>query len=54
MPKFYTLRLNTQLTLTDGHYLLAAALSPKNKDGKVDFTRKLMVFVKATIITVEP
>ena len=54
MPKFYVLRLITTLSLTDGHYMLAAAQSPKNKEGKVDSTRKLMVFVKAVIITTEP
>ena len=51
MPTFYTLRLNTAVTLADGQYLLAAAISPKNKDGFPDFTRKLMVFVKADVIT---
>lgn len=53
MPTFYTLRVNTAVTLTDGHYLLAAALSPKNKEGVPDFTRKLMVFVKADVITTQ-
>lgn len=51
MPTFYALRLNTALTLADGKTMLAAALSPKNQDGVPDFTRKLMVFVKADVIT---
>jgi Flp pilus assembly secretin CpaC len=51
MPKFYVLRLSTSVMLTDGHYMLAAALTPKNKEGAVDATRKLMVFVKADVIT---
>ncbi len=51
MPTFYALRINTSVTLTAGHYMLTAALSPKNKDGAPDFTRKLMVFVKADVIT---
>ena len=50
MPTFYALRVNTAVTLDDGKYLLAAALSPKNKEGSTDFTRKLMVFVKADVI----
>lgn len=50
MPTFYTLRLNTAVTLTEGHFMLAAALSPKSKEGIPDLTRKLMVFVKADVI----
>jgi hypothetical protein len=53
MPTFYALRVNTAAILRDGHYLLAAALSPKTKDGVPDFTRKLMVFVKADVITTQ-
>ena len=51
MPTFYTLRTNTAVTLSDVHFMLAAALSPKNKEGVPDFTSKLMVFVKADVIT---
>ena len=51
MPIIYTLRINTAVTLADGQYMLAAALSPKNKDGVPDYSRKLMVFVKADVIT---
>jgi hypothetical protein len=50
MPTFYTLRINSNITLTLGNYLLLAALSPKDKNGHPDFTRKLMVFVKADVI----
>lgn len=50
MPTFYALRLNTRITLTEGNYLLLGALSPKDKNGHPDFTRKLMVFVKADVI----
>ena len=50
MPTFYTLRLNTGVIISDGQIMLVAALSPKNKDGATDFTRKLMVFVKADVI----
>ena len=30
--------------------MLAAALSPKGKEGIPDFTRKLMLFVKADVV----
>lgn len=52
MPTFYALRFNTAVTLADGQSVLVAALSPKNQDGFPDFTRKLMVFVKADVITI--
>jgi len=52
MPTFYTVRINTSVSIGVGQYLMVAALSPKNKAGVTDFTRKLMVFVKADIITV--
>jgi len=51
MPAMYTVRVKTRATLADGKTMLVAALSPKNKDGVPDFTRKLMVFVKADVIT---
>ncbi len=52
MPTFYTVRLNASVTLGAGQYLMAAVMSPKNKDGATDFSRKLMIFVKADILTV--
>jgi hypothetical protein len=45
-------RINTGVVLGVGQYLLVAAVSPKNKDGTTDFSRKLMIFVKADILTV--
>lgn len=52
MPDFYTVRMNTSLTVVDGQPFLAAALSPKDDKGAPDPTRKLMVFVRADIVTV--
>lgn len=52
MPTFYALRINTAVTLADGTPMLVAALSPKDADGHPDFTRKLMVFVRADVLTV--
>ena len=48
----YTLKLNTGVTLAAGQYCLVAAVSPKSKEGFPDFTRKLMVFVKADVLTI--
>lgn len=51
MPTFYTLRLNTSVTLADGKPMFVAALTPKKQDGTPDPNRKLMVFVRADVIT---
>lgn len=51
MPKFYKVSVNTGVTLADGKPMLVAAVSPKDEKGLPDFTRKLMVFVKADVIT---
>lgn len=48
-PVFYSVRVTTSLTLIDGKPALAAVVSPKDDKGKVDFSRKLMVFVKAKV-----
>jgi len=53
MPKMYTLRLTTSLTLHSGKPAFVAALSPKDEHGVTDLTRKVMVFVKATAIEVK-
>lgn len=51
MPLIYSLRFNSTITLTPGRPMLAAALSPKNQAGFPDLTRKLMVFVRADVLT---
>ncbi len=52
MPVFYSLRTSTGLTILDGTYALAAALSPKGPEGFPNFEKKLMVFVRADVVTV--
>lgn len=52
MPTFYTVRLDCSLTVVPGQPTLAGALSPKDDKGHTDFTRKLMVFVKADVLSV--
>ena len=51
MPTFYTLRMTTAVTIGDGEYMLAAALSPKDEKGVPNFSRKLMVFVRADAVS---
>jgi hypothetical protein len=52
MPRMYVVRINTGVTLAPGQYCLVAAVSPKGQDGFPDFSRKLMIFVKADVLTV--
>jgi hypothetical protein len=52
MPTMYTMRLTTAVTLATGQPLMVAALSPKGPDGFPDFKRKVMVFVRADVLTV--
>lgn len=51
MPTFYTVRLNTSVTLAAGEPMMVGALSPKNQAGQTDSTRKMMVFVRADVLT---
>jgi hypothetical protein len=51
MPTFYCVRLNSAVTLADGKPMFVASLTPKKQDGTPDCTRKLMVFVRADVIT---
>lgn len=53
MPDFYTIRMDTSLTLISGQYAMAGTLSPKDAAGKADLSRKVMVFVKADILVVK-
>lgn len=52
MPNFYTIRITTGVTLITGQPLLAAAASPKNDKGNADFSKKILIFVKADVLTV--
>jgi len=49
MPVFYALRVNTGMTVLDGHHFLAAVQSPKGDDGEVDHQRKVLVFVRCDV-----
>lgn len=50
MPDFYTMRINTSVILAKGQATLIGVLSPKDKNGAIDPSRKLMAFVKADIV----
>lgn len=52
-PDFYTLHLNTSIYSKNGQYTLAGVLSPKDAKGEVDYTRKILVFVKCDILIVK-
>ena len=52
MPVMYSMRTSTSITLLDGTYCFVAALSPKNAEGFPNFDKKLMVFVRADVVTV--
>jgi hypothetical protein len=49
MPVFYSIHLDSWATLIDGKPVLSAVISPKDDAGKIDSSRKLMIFVKAVV-----
>lgn len=53
MPLIYKLAVSTAITCIDGQYTLVAALSPKDQTGAMDFSRKVMVFVKCDVMKVK-
>ncbi|WP_035611514.1 hypothetical protein [Haloferula sp. BvORR071] len=50
MPEIYTMKFHSAVTLRAGSILFTAALSPKDKAGLPDLSRKVMVFVKADVV----
>jgi len=51
MAQFYSLRMETAMTLLDGRYFLAGSLTPKNEKGFTNPDKKYMIFVRAIIKT---
>lgn len=49
MPNFYTIRTTTALTCIGGQYNMIGVLSPKDDNGKVNFERKVILFLKCDI-----
>ena len=52
MPTFYVLTVKSGATVVAGEPSMVAALSPKSEKGVMDSSRKIMVFLRADIITV--
>lgn len=52
MPSFFSQRVNTGLTMIDGQYSLLNTLSMRKEDGQPDYQRKLLLFVRADVLTV--
>ncbi|MEN8866270.1 MAG: hypothetical protein ABF381_11880 [Akkermansiaceae bacterium] len=53
MPRFYILSVKSGVTVVAGQPLMVAGLSPRNKDGWINSSRKVMTFIRADIITIE-
>lgn len=53
MPQVYSLEVRTAITCIDGQYNLIAIQSPKDQNGRTDFTRKVMVFVRCDVQVVK-
>jgi hypothetical protein len=54
MPDFYKLSINTSITCITGQYTMAGVVSPKDAKGEVDTDRKVMIFVKCSVLSVIP
>jgi hypothetical protein len=53
LPNFYVVRFDTSVTCVSGQYVMLAVLSPKDSKGKMDMNRKVMVFVKCDVLSVQ-
>ena len=47
-PNFYTMRLTTAINIANGGRVLLGSLTPPDKSGKIDPSRKILVFLRAT------
>lgn len=52
MPDIYKISADTSVTLITGQPYLMASVSPKDEKGEVDFTKKVLIFVRADVLTV--
>ncbi len=52
MPDFYKISFDTAVILITGQPFLMAAVSPKDEKGVADFTKKVLIFVRADVLTV--
>lgn len=51
MPSFYKVSINTAVVLVTGEPFLAGAVSPKDEKGDADFSKKVLIFVRADVVT---
>lgn len=51
MPSFYKISINTSAVLIAGQQFLVGAASPKDEKGDADFSRKVLIFVRADVLT---
>lgn len=54
MPDLYKIITETSMSLIAGQPYLMAAVSPKNEKGEADLTKKVLIFVRADVLTVGP
>jgi len=52
-PIFYNMKASTTVTVTNGKYQFINTFSPMDAKGKPDLSRKVLLFVKATVMTPE-
>ena len=52
MPDLYKIITETSMSMIAGQPYLMAAVSPKNEKGEADFTKKVLIFVRADVLTV--
>ena len=53
-PRFETWRVNTSVTLRDGQFEMVSVISPKPNKPPPAVPRKILVFVRADVITLPP
>ncbi len=51
MPSFYTIRLNSAVTLARGQPFLVGAVSPKDDKGDTDSSKKVLIFLRADVVS---
>jgi Flp pilus assembly secretin CpaC len=50
MPRFYSMKTQTQVTISDGGSALIATLIPQKEDGTQDASLRVLIFVTARLV----
>jgi hypothetical protein len=53
LPMFYVLSVKTGITVMPGQPMFVAALSPRNEEGFMESSRKVMVFFRADVLSLK-